>query len=94
VSEQTTIYFVVRGPIARPDLSGLCDRLCALIAMHGAASVVCDVVEVAPDAVAVDALARLRLAACRCGCAWRVRGWSDDLRELVALMGLQDILRD
>jgi ABC-type transporter Mla MlaB component len=47
-----------------------------------------------PDAVTVDALARLQLAARRCACRVRLRGASDELRELVAFMGLADILTD
>ena len=47
---------------------------------------------VAADAVTVDALARLQLAARRQRCLIRLRGASDDLRALVAFMGLEDVL--
>ena len=53
----------------------------------------CDVGGVAADAVTVDALARLQLAARRHGCGCRLRGASDELRGLVAFMGLADVLR-
>ena len=52
----------------------------------------CDVCDVETDAVTVDALARLQLAARRHGCQVRLRGASDALRDLVAFMGLQNVL--
>jgi ABC-type transporter Mla MlaB component len=54
--------------------------------------VFCDVQGFAADAVTVDALARLQLAARRHQCQVRLRGASNELRELVAFMGLQDVL--
>jgi ABC-type transporter Mla MlaB component len=91
-SDQRTIMFAVEGPIARADLPGLCERVCALLDRSGASVAFCDVRRVEPDAVTVDALARLQLAARRCGCQVRLRGASDDLRRLVAFMGLQEVL--
>ena len=89
-----TVAFAVRGPIARGDLPGLCDRVCAILGTRTSAIALCDVAGVDPDAVTVDALARLQLAARRCACRVRLRGVSDELRELVAFMGLADILTD
>ncbi len=89
-----TVDFAVRGPIAREDLPGLCERVCALLSETGADVAVCDVATVEPDAVTVDALARLQLAARRTGCQVRLRHASDDLRELVAFMGLADVLAE
>jgi len=94
VNEKTTISFAVRGPVARPDLPGLCDRLCALLEASRAAIAWCDVCGVDTDAVTVDALARLQLAAARHGCQVRLLGASDELRDLVAFMGLEDVLPD
>ena len=91
-SAPETIGFAVRGPIAREDLPGLCERVCAILARSGAGIAVCDVRGVAPDAVTVDALARLQLAARRYGCQVRLRNASRDLHELVAFMGLRDVL--
>ncbi len=54
----------------------------------------CGVDGVAADAVTVDALARLQLAASRHGCEVRVRGASRELLELLALMGLSDVVVD
>jgi ABC-type transporter Mla MlaB component len=88
------LLFEVRGPIARSDLAGLCDRVCALLAENPAPVAFCEVGTVAPDAVTVDALARLQLAARRRGCRIHLRHASDELRELVAFMGLTDVLPD
>ena len=87
-----TTLFAIRGPIAREDLPGLCDRVCGLLARTGAGVALCDVRSVEPDAVVVDALARLQLGARRHGCRVRLRGASRELRELVELMGLTDVL--
>ena len=86
--------FAVRGPIAREDLPGLCGRVCALLGEHGPGVVHCDVETAAADAVTVDALARLQLAARRYGCRVRLRHASPDLRALVVFLGLGDVLPD
>jgi ABC-type transporter Mla MlaB component len=86
------IGFAIKGPITRADLPGLCQRVCALLERRGAGVALCDVRSVDPDAVTVDALARLQLAARRHGCQVRLRNASDELLELVALMGLTDVL--
>lgn len=86
--------FAIRGPIEPSDLEGLCDRVCALLRRSGAGVVFCDVSGVEPDAVTVDALARLQLGARRLGCQVRLRGASDELRELVVFMGLENVLPD
>ena len=83
----------IRGPIAREDLPVLCERICA--ALHAAGPVVrCDVAGVEPDAVTVDALARLQLAASRLGRRVRLCNASPELLQLVAFMGLEDVLAD
>ena len=87
-----TTLFAIRGPIAREDLPGLCDRVCSLLERTGAGVALCDVRGVEPDAVVVDALARLQLGAKRHGCQVRLRGASRELRELVDFMGLTDVL--
>jgi ABC-type transporter Mla MlaB component len=92
VTAKTTISFVVRGPIAHSDLPGLCDRLRDQIAQQNATHVVCEVSGLAAEAIAVDALARLRLEACRCGCSVSVEGSSEDLQALIAFVGLRDVL--
>jgi ABC-type transporter Mla MlaB component len=91
-SQARTIAFAIQGPIERGDLPALYARVCALLSDSGAALAVCDVDGVAADAVTVDALARLQLAARRHGCRVELRHASDELRDLVAFMGLQDVL--
>ena len=86
------LLFAVRGPIARDDLQGLCARVCAVLEANPAPVALCDVEGVAPDAVTVDALARLQLAARRFGCRIHLRNASPELVHLVAFMGLEDVL--
>jgi len=86
------IAFAIWGPIRRDDLPGLCARLCRLLADGQADVALCDVRGVAPDAVTVDALARLQLAARRHGCVVRLLNTSGELRALVAFMGLTAVL--
>ncbi len=86
--------FAIWGPIARADLPGLCDRVCALLREQDAGVARCDVRGVDVDAVTVDALARLQLAARRHGCRVRLCHASSELLELVAFMGLADVLPD
>ncbi|HEX7107148.1 MAG TPA: STAS domain-containing protein [Acidothermaceae bacterium] len=90
--ESQPIKFAVRGPIEHADLPGLCERVCRLLAGRGGCVVLCDVSGVAADAGSVDALARLQLAATRNGCRVRLRNASAELRDVVALMGLTDVL--
>ena len=87
-----TLAFAIGGPIARADLPGLCERVCALLADSYVDVVFCDVGGVDPDAVTVDALARLQLAARRHGCQVRLRHASYELLDLLAFMGLHDVL--
>jgi len=87
------VAFAIRGPITTADLPGLCSRVCALLPGSGSV-IACDVVGVPPDAVTVDALARLQLAARRRGCEVRLRNASAPLLALVELMGLSHVLPD
>jgi ABC-type transporter Mla MlaB component len=86
--------FAIRGPIRREDLDGLGDRVCALLRGTAPGVVRCDVAGVEPDAVTVDALCRLQLAARRLGRRIRLENASQDLRELIAFMGLRDVLAE
>ncbi len=56
-------------------------------------TIVFDVGALAPDAVAVDALARLQFTARRLGLEIRLRHASSELQELLAFVGLRDVLR-
>jgi len=90
-AEPHEVAFAIRGPISHADLPGLCTRVCTLLSAAGAV-VRCDVAGVEPDAVTVDALARLQLAASRRGCTIRLCHPSSALLELVELMGLSNVL--
>ena len=92
--EGSALTFVIHGPIARPDLPGLYRRVCGLLEGSAAAVAFCEVQRVGADAVTVDALARLQLVARRHGCQVRLRGASDELRELLGFMGLDAVLPD
>jgi hypothetical protein len=57
------------------------------------AVVTCDVTALGhPDAASVEALARLQLLARRSGCRVRLRHACIELRDLLELMGLSEIL--
>jgi ABC-type transporter Mla MlaB component len=91
---QRALVFAVRGPISRAGLPGLCERVCTLFEHSNAGVALCDVSRVEPDALTVDALARLQLAAQRRGCQVRLRNASPELLALVSFMGLADVLPD
>jgi ABC-type transporter Mla MlaB component len=91
---QESVVFTIRPPLTRADLPGLCERVCALLERSTAGVAFCDVTGVAADCVAVDALARLQLAACRRRCEVRLRNASGELLELVEFMGLRDVLAE
>ena len=81
------------GRIERDDIPGLCDRAQILLTNEAVDQLVCDVGAIAtPDAVTVDALARLHLTARRMGREVRIRRASPQLRDLLAFMGLKGVL--
>lgn len=86
------LAFRIWGPITRDDLPGLCDRVCALLGAHDGAEADCDVAGVPADGVTIEALARLQLAARRRSCTIRLHEASPDLLELVAFLGLANVL--
>jgi ABC-type transporter Mla MlaB component len=89
----STIVLVISGPIARADVPRLCERAHTLLEGSDADVAVCDVGGLAdPDAVAVDALARLQLTARRLGLQIRVRHAGGELQDLLALMGLCEVV--
>lgn len=85
------VAFAISGPITRDDLPGLCDRICGILDRNDSV-VACDVTGVDSDAVTVDALARLQLAAHRHGCSVQLQHASVELLDLVELMGLTHVL--
>jgi ABC-type transporter Mla MlaB component len=84
---------IIRGPLERGDLPGLFMRTCALLEGVRPELLRCEVAGVAGDAVAVDALSRLALAARRHGCDVSLCGACAELRALVAFLGLAEVLR-
>jgi ABC-type transporter Mla MlaB component len=92
-SAQRSVSIAIRAPLRREDLTGLFERTCALLAGCSSGELRCEVGNVDADAVAVDALARMALAARRNDCSVRLSGASEDLRALVSFAGLGDVLR-
>jgi ABC-type transporter Mla MlaB component len=92
--QRRSVTVEVPCPLGRAELPVLYARTCAQLARHpGCELLLCEVGGVAADAVAVDALARLALAARRTRREVRLRGASQQLLELVELAGLADVLR-
>jgi ABC-type transporter Mla MlaB component len=84
-----TTVLVLSGSIARDDIPSLCERARAGLEDGRRGPVICDVGGlVSPDAVTIDALARLQLLAGRRGRRLWLRHPNDSLRELLALVGL------
>ena len=92
IPQAGTIVFEIRGPLSRQDLPGLSDRVCALLSESDPVVAFCDVASVDADAVAIDALARLALAARRHGCQVRLRNASPALVGLLEFLGLNDVI--
>lgn len=90
---ERTVSFIVWGPILRADVPGLTARVCRLLDESNADVALCEVVNVGvSDAVTVEALACLQLGAHRHGCRVRLVNASERLLELVAFMGLSDVI--
>jgi anti-anti-sigma regulatory factor len=84
---------IVVGPLTRADVGDLCERARLALEATTAATLTCDVAAlVDPDAVVVDALARLALTARRLGRGFRLRHASPALEDLLAWTGLGTVL--
>jgi hypothetical protein len=81
------------GRVDPADIASMCERARSLLGGSDAEVLVCDLAGVDPDAAAVDLLARLRLVAGRLGRELRVRHARGELRDLLALAGLADVVR-
>jgi hypothetical protein len=88
----TTVAFAVAGPIARADIPALCRRVAMLLETSGADIALCDVTELPANAAAVDAVARIQLAARRMGRRLVLREAADDLLDLLAFVGVAGAL--
>jgi ABC-type transporter Mla MlaB component len=87
------ILFAVGGVVDRKHIPAWCACLLARLERDAGDPVVCDVAGlIQADAVAVDLLARLVLTARRAGHRLWVRHASTELRELIALMGMSEVI--
>jgi ABC-type transporter Mla MlaB component len=85
---------VLGGPIARAEVPALCERMQIALEASNAVFVVCDVSALLkPDAVKIDALARLQLTARRLGRQLHLRHASTELLALLAFMGLSGVVQ-
>lgn len=90
VDSATPAVLVLPGLVTRDEVPRLCDDVRALLEVTGAGVVVCDVGGLGPPGLtAVDALARLELAARRAGGRIRLRDPDPALRALLDLVGLR-----
>ena len=88
-----TILLVIAGPVARAeDVRALCEQLTTLIKASAAGTVVCDVHGLPPDARALEALARLQLAARRVDRRIRLRRAPPELLQLLDFAGLAEVI--
>ncbi len=71
----------------------MCERVRFLLQASDTDHVICDVSAVmSPDAGTVEALARMQLTARRLGGRMQVRGACGELKDLVTMSGLSDVL--
>jgi ABC-type transporter Mla MlaB component len=89
VPEPIKIY----GPLERADLPGLYARVCQALGAAAGQTIACDVAGIAGDAVAVEALCRLQLGARHWRCRVKLRNAEKGLLDIVAFMGLGDVIR-
>ena len=88
-----TTTFTLHGLVDRAEIPALCERLRTMLARDGAGPVVFDIRSLeGPDAATVEALARLQLTALRSGRRIRLRNACGELQDLLALVGLVELL--
>ncbi len=92
IQPRRTVALKIEAPLERGDLAGLIERTCALLADGDVEVIVCEAAGVRADAVALEALARLTLAARRHRCELRLTLASEQLIELLTLVGLGEVL--
>ena len=94
-TDPETLLVAIRGVFDRSSATRLGEVVGDLLLVTGASLAVCDVGGVTlPNAAAVDAVCRVRLAARRLGRRLRLRHASPELVDLLDLMGLCDIVVD
>jgi ABC-type transporter Mla MlaB component len=91
--EPNTIVLAISGRVTRAGIPALCERVHYFLETGDARLVICDVSAVIePDAVALDALARLQLTAKRLGYQIKLRYACDELQDLIDWTGLHDVV--
>jgi hypothetical protein len=91
--EPGTIDIALVDPIDRARIPALCDRLRGVLECSGAELVLCEVgALVDPDAATIDALARMHLTARRLGCRIHFHRACGELQDLLAFVGLGEVL--
>jgi ABC-type transporter Mla MlaB component len=81
------------GPVTRDAIPAVCERARRLLEGCDAGPVGCDVGALAePDAITIDALARLQLTARRLGRRVELRRSCEELEDLLELTGLREVL--
>lgn len=84
---------VLIGRIAPGVLPRLVERLRVLLEVSDAETVLCDLGAIAePDAALIDLLARLQLEARRSSLRIRFLGASDETKDLLELVGLENVV--
>ena len=92
-ANSSTIVFALTGPISPGDIRWMCERIRFLLASSDSRRIVCYVGAVPePDAATIDALARMQLTARRHGGSMELRRACGELRDLLTLSGLTDVL--
>jgi ABC-type transporter Mla MlaB component len=79
-------------PLTRADLPLLYRRTCAELLRGGPRPIELEVAHIEVDAVAIEAIGRLALAARRHGCSVTLHGADAALCELLDLAGLRDVV--
>ena len=91
--DQETLEFAIGGRIEHADVPRLCEEVCTHLRTSEASRVVCDLgAVITTDAVVVEALAYLQLAARRRGCRVALRHAAPALLELLEFVGLGDVV--
>ena len=92
-TDSSPALLVVAGPVDdQDDVRALCEQLGAVMAGCAAATVVCDVYALPPDARALEALARLQLTARRAQRRIRLQRASRELLQLLEFAGLAEVI--
>jgi anti-anti-sigma regulatory factor len=94
MTEPRGAIVVVVPAVLSPDaVTELCERVRAFVESRATMPVVCDVRAItAPDATALDALARVQLVARRAGVPVGLRNPPEVLRDLLEIAGLASVV--